>query len=190
MSILNDVEITLENGDIITRLKEKKENLLFDILIPGVTRVVTNQNLPNLLQEALDKAIFPRLTKYKNREIVSIDCHGLTRSDAYGFMVALSKKVAEVPDLILVIENISEIYSDPLCEDPQYVENFLGHSWKNEVVYFDDKRIDRSKMTVILTSTPNYKEELGIKYRPDGFAWVESLDEELEDLNNQIEKLA
>lgn len=189
MSILNDIETILENGDKQPPLMEERENIIFDILIPGVTRVVTNQNLPNLLQNALDKAIFPRLSKYKNREIVSVDCHGLTRSDAYRLMVELSKKIAEVPDLILVIENISEIYSDPLCEDPLYVENLLGHSWKNEVVYFDDKRIDRSKMTVILTCTPDHKDVLGIKYRTDGFAWIESLDEELEDLDNQIKKL-
>lgn len=189
MSILDDVEITLENGDKITLLKEKKEDVIFDILIPGVTRIVTNQNLPNLLQNALDKAIFPRLSKYKNREIASVDCHAFTRNDAYGFMVALSKKVAGAPDLILVIENISDLYSDSLCDDPQYVENLLGHSWKNEVVYFDDKRIDRSKMTVILTCTPDHKDVLGIKYRTDGFAWIESLDEELEDLDNQIKKL-
>jgi hypothetical protein len=104
-------------------------------------------------------------------------------------MVELSKKIAEVPDLILVVENISEIYSDPLCEDPLYVENLLGHSWKNEVVYFDDKRIDRSKMTVILTGTPDQKEVLGSKYRTDGFAWIESLDEELKDLNDRIKKI-
>ena len=190
MSILNDVETTVKNGDIMTRLKEDMENLLFDILIPGVKRVVTNQSLPNLLHDALNKAIFPRLLEYKNREIVSIDCHAFTRCDAYGFMVELSKKVADAPDLILVIENISKIYSDPVCEDPQYVENLLGHSWKNEVVYFDDKRIDRSKMTVILTSTPEHKEELGSRYRTDGFEWVENLDEELNDLNNQIKKLS
>jgi hypothetical protein len=189
MSILNDIETTLENGDKIVQLKEEQEALIFDILIPGVTRVVTNQNLPVLLQRTLDNAIFPRLSKYKNREIVSVDCHAFTRSDTYGFMVALAKKVAEVPDLILVVENISDIYSDPLCEDPLYVENLLGHSWKNDVVYFDDKRIDRSKMTVILTGTPDQKEVLGSKYRTDGFAWIESLDEELKDLNDRIKKI-
>lgn len=94
MSILNDIETTLENGDKIAQLKEEQEALIFDILIPGVTRVVTNQNLPVLLQKTLDNAIFPRLSKYKNREIVSVDCHAFTRSDAYGFMVALAKKVA------------------------------------------------------------------------------------------------
>jgi hypothetical protein len=85
--------------------------------------------------------------------------------------------------------DISEIYSDPLCEDPLYVENLLGHSWKNDVVYFDDKRIARSKMTVILTGTPDHKEVLGSKYRTDRFAWIESLDEELKDLNDRIKKI-
>lgn len=113
----------------------------------------------------------------------------LTRGDALGFMTALAKKVEEVPDLILVIENIVEVYSDPLCDDPQNVENLLGHSWKNDVVCFADKRIDRSKMTVILTCTPDYKEELGTKYRTDGFAWIENFDDEWDEIENQIRKL-
>jgi hypothetical protein len=44
-------------------------------------------------------------------------------------------------------------------------------------------------MTVILTGTPDQKEVLGSKYRTDGFAWIESLDEELKDLNDRIKKI-
>ena len=137
MSILNDIEDTLGNGDKMLQLREEKEDLIFEILIPGVERVVTTQNLPSLLKKELEKAIFPRLARYKNREIVSLDCRTLRKGDAYGWMASLSKKVEEVPDLIVVIENISEIPSDALCDDPQYLENLLGHSWKNPIVSLD-----------------------------------------------------
>lgn len=146
--------------------------MVFGVLIPGVKRVVMSKNLPTLLQKTLDKAIFFRV------------CQDIK------ILKSLAKKVEEVPDLILVIENIVEVYSDPLCDDPQYVENLLGHSWKNDVVCFADKRIDRSKMTVILTCTPDYKEELGTKYRTDGFAWIENFDDEWDEIENQMRKLA
>lgn len=129
------------------------------------------------------------MSKYKNREIVSVDYRGITNTDAFGLMVALSKKVVESPDLILVIENISEIYSDSLYEDPQYIENLLGHSWKNDIVFFGDYRIDRREMTIILTSTPEYEDFLVSKFCSDGFAWIDSLDEDLETINNQLKKL-
>ena len=41
MGILNDIETTLKNGDQICHLLEEKEELIFDLLIPGVSRVVT-----------------------------------------------------------------------------------------------------------------------------------------------------
>ena len=81
MGILNDMEVTLKNGDEICRLLEEKEDLIFDLLIPGVTRVVTSNNLCEILKSSLEKAAFPLLSKYKSREIVTLDCTALTRKD-------------------------------------------------------------------------------------------------------------
>ena len=49
MGILNGMETTLRNGDEILKLLEKKEQLIFDLLIPGVTRIITKNNLLDFL---------------------------------------------------------------------------------------------------------------------------------------------
>ena len=189
MGILNDIETTLKKGDQICHLLEEKEELIFDLLIPGVSRVVTRHNLADILRLALEKACFPLLSKYKNREVVMLDCKGLTRKDTCGMMARLAEKAEKSPSLVVVIENIANVWSDPNCEDPQYVENLVGHSWKNEQIDFGDYHIDRTEMTVILTSTPEHQEELGQRYRTDSYPWVDDFDTKLDALQKAIDSL-
>lgn len=189
MGILNDMETTLKNGYQICHLLEEKEELIFDLLIPGVSRVVTRHNLADILKLSLEKACFPLLSKCKKREVVMLDCKGLTKKDTYGLMASVAQKVKKNPDLILVIENIIGVWTDPNCEDPQYVEDLVGHSWKNEQIYFGDYHIDRTEMTVILTTAPEHQEELGQRYRTDSYSWVDDFDTNLDALQKAIDSL-
>lgn len=189
MGLLKGQEDTLKNGDKIVRLLEEKEELIYGLLIPGVRRVVTSNNLVNILESSLKHACFPLLSRYKSREIVKLDCKGLTRKDTYGVMARVAEHAKKCPALIVVIENIAGVWSDPNCEDPQYVENLIGHSWKNEHIYFGDYCIDRTEMTVILTVTTEYQEVLEQKYRTDSYAWIEDWDSELEALQKAMERL-
>ena len=191
MSLLGDLDRNLENGDKIIALEHERELEIFSKLIPvSAHRIITNHNLSELLRHSLDKATFKYLSRYKNREIVSIDCKSMTNADVYGTMASIAKKVKETPDLIIVINNIAEVYNDPACESPQYVENLLGHSWKNDKIFFGEYEIDASELTVILTATPEYKDVLGQKYRTDGYSWCEDFDQRLEEIEEQLKALS
>ena len=190
MSLLGDLDRKLENCEKIMELEHEKELEIFSILSPAsANRVVTSHNLSELLRYSLDKATFEYLSQYKNREIVAIDCKSMTNADVYGTMASIAKKVKETPDLIIVINNIAEVYNDPACESPQYVENLLGHSWKNDKIFFGEYEIDASELTVILTATPEYKDVLGQKYRTDGYSWCDDFDQRLEEIEEQLKAL-
>lgn len=162
-----------------------------------VYRVVTERNLPQFIDKEIKSSgefiTLPGrtecLARHKGREVVSLDCKGLKKGDAYGWMTLLAKAVKETPNLIVIIENIADIPSNPLSDDPQYVLNLLGHSWKNEKIYFGDFSIDRSQLTVILTATPEQKEFLGQRFRADGYSWCEDFDEELDKIDNELDSL-
>lgn len=114
-----------------------------------------------------------------------------TKGDAYGWMARVAKAVEETPNMIVIIENLAEIPSGPLCDDLQYVENLLGHSWKNDKIFFGEYCIDRSKsnLSVILTATPEQKEFLGQRFRADGYSWCEDFDVELDKIDNELDSL-
>lgn len=190
MSILTSIDKTLERGDKILELMQERELLFFDLMDTIAAKiVVTRHNLSRLVEEAINKSHFEHLSRHKGREIVSLDCKGLTKEDTYGMMANLAEKVKKYPSLIVIIENIAGIWTDPYCEDPQYVENLIGHSWKNEQIYFGDCHIDRTGMTVILTTTPEHQEELEQRYRTDSYSWVDDFDTNLDALQKAIDSL-
>ena len=190
MSILDPIEETMANGPKIMELLQERELEISSILSPvSANRVVTNHNLSALLRHSIDNATFEYLSQDKNREIVSIDCKSMTNADVYGAMVTIAKRVKETPDLIIVINNIAEVYNDPDCESPQYVENLLGHSWKTDKIFFGEYEIDASELTVILTATPEYKDVLGQKYRTDGYSWCDDFDQRLKEIEEQLKVL-
>ena len=202
MSILDPLEEQLARGDrwaeLMPVLTEKRELLISEILCPGIVyRVVTERNLPQFIDKEIKSSgefiTLPGrtecLARHKDREVVSLDCKGLKKSDAYGWMSLLAKTVEKTPNLIVIIENIADIPSDPLCDDPQYVLNLLGHSWKNEKIYFGDFSIDRTQLTIILTATSEQKEFVGQQFRTDGYSWCEDFDQELEKIDNELDSL-
>lgn len=173
-------------------LTEKRELIISELLVPvSANRVVTTRNLPQIIIEAVNDPFYKQLSHLKDYEIVSLDCRGLTKADAYGWMARVAKTVEETSNMIVIIENLAEIPSGPLCDDPQYVENLLGHSWKNDKIFFGEYCIDRykSNLSVILTATPEQKEFLGQRFRTDGYSWCEDFDVELEKIDNELDSL-
>jgi hypothetical protein len=167
-----------------------RELLISELLVPvSANRVVTTRNLSQIIIEAVNDPFCKQLSHLKGYEIVSLDCRGLTKADAQGWMAGLAKAVEETPNMIVIIENIADIPSDPLCDDPQYVLNLLGHSWKNEKIFFGDYSIDRTQLTVILTATPEQKEFVGQQFRADGYSWCEDFDVELDKIEEQLSEL-
>lgn len=192
MSILDPVDIQLPKGDRVIELLQDKEELIFELLgTASANRVVTKHNLPQLICKASTNPISELLSRHKGREVVSLDCRGLKKGDAYGWMARVAKAVEKTPNMIIIIENLAEIPSGPLCDDPQYVENLLGHSWKNDKIFFGEYCIDRSKsnLSVILTATPEQKEFLGQRFRADGYSWCEDFDQELAKIDNELDSL-
>ena len=196
MSLLDPIDEQMARGDRWAEqmpvLTEKRELIISKLLVPvSANRVVTKRNLPQLICEAITNPISALLSRYKGREVVSLDCRGLKKGDAQGWMARVAKAVEETPNMIVIIENLAEIPSGPLCDDPQYVENLLGHSWKNDKIFFGEYCIDRSKsnLSVILTATPEQKEFLGQRFRADGYSWNEDFDQELEKIDNELDSL-
>ena len=192
MSTLDTIEIQLQRDDRVMELLQEREELIFELLgTASANRVVTKRNLPQLICEAISNPISALLSRYKGCEVVSLDCRGLKKGDAYGWMARVAKAVEKTPNMIVIIENLAEIPSGPLCDDPQYVENLLGHSWKNDKIFFGEYCIDRykSNLSVILTATPEQKEFLGQRFRADGYSWCEDFDVELEKIEGQLSEL-
>lgn len=190
MSLLDPIDELMARCDRVMELLQEREELIFELLgTASANRVVTKRNLPQLICEAIANPISALLSRYKGYEVVSLDCRGLKKGDAYGWMARVAKAVEETPNMIVIIENLAEIPSGPLCDDPQYVLNLLGHSWKNEKIYFGDFSIDRSQLTVILTATPEQKEFVGQQFRTDGYSWCEDFDEELAKIEEQLSEL-
>jgi hypothetical protein len=190
MSILDPVDIQLPKGDRVIELLQEKEELIFELLgTASANRVVTNRNLSQLISEAISNPISELLSRYKGREVVSLDCRNLCKGDTYGFMATIAKKVEQGQYPIVIIENLAEIPEGSQCDNPQYVENLLGHSWKNDKVFFGEYCIDRSKLTIILTATPEQKEFLGQRFRADGYSWCEDFDVELDKIEEQLSEL-
>lgn len=196
MSILDPLEEQMARGDRWAErmpvLTEKRELIISELLVPvSANRVVTTRNLSQIIIEAVNDLFCKQLSHLKDYEIVSLDCRGLKKGDAQGWMAIVAKAVEETTNMIVIIENLAEIPSGPLCDDPQYVENLLGHSWKNDKIFFGEYCIDRSKsnLSVILTATPEQKEFLGQRFRADGYSWCEDFDQELEKIDNELDSL-
>lgn len=185
MGILADMEETLKRGDkeaeLLHKLLRQREELFTDVLnCASANIVVTKHSISQLLKETLNTSCGECLSKYKDRECISLDCKNLTKEDAFGWMVNLAKKVEQNPNLIVIIENLAEIINEAMSNDAHYIVNLLGHSWKNEKVVFGNYCIDRSELTIIITATPEQKIDLCQELRMDGYYWIEDFDAEFE----------
>ena len=181
MGILDGPEEISKRGDKLIELHQKRKELFVDLLnCASANIVVTEHNFLQLLKDVLRSTFGQSLSKYKDCDIVSLDCKKLTKEDAFGWMVSLAKKVEQTPKPIVVIENLAEIFNKPMCNDTQYMANLLGHSWKNEKIYLGGYCIDRSELTIIIPVTQEQKMDL-YQLRTDNYSWFEKFDEEFGD---------
>ncbi|MBR1808324.1 MAG: hypothetical protein IJ776_02940 [Paludibacteraceae bacterium] len=134
-----------------------------------------------------DNAPVKRMQQHAGRKVYTLDCRKLCKYDAIGWLRSVSQLPLS-PKPILVIENITEIpKEDEVHDNPQYVQNLLVHSWKNETNDFTDNRpgqnyeqftINPRNYTVFLTWTPETKEMLNSVWSPsDGYAWIGNFNE-------------
>ena len=190
MSIFDDDKI-----DATVQFMVAQEKVLLRCVIPGTVKCVVfapNINImlkklheiygisinetsfATYLQTVLDKACHV-LKAHKHRRVLSLDCRGLKKGDALGWMKALSQ---DDDNLIVVLENATQIPEGDLSvyDDSKYVENLLTRSWKNDVVYFDDTQIDRRNLTVILTCPPEDEEKLKAECSACSYAWIGNIE--------------
>ena len=123
------------------------------------------------VEKGIKEAINPKLKEHQSRNIYSIDCRGLRKGDAYGWLSAIAK--ASI-DPIVIIEYVTQIPDGDrtIYDDSNFVANLLLRSWKNEDIYAGDLHIDRRKFTVILTCPP---EDADILQRECGlcsYSWI------------------
>lgn len=81
----------------------------------------------------------PVLQNHRGRSIITLDCSGLGKDDALGFLRLLSLLQKEQRPIV-VINNITSIpRAGSNIDDPLYVEDILLHSWHNDVFQLTDK---------------------------------------------------
>lgn len=140
------------------------------------------------VEKKIKEAINPKLKEHQSRNIYSIDCRGLRKSDAYGWLSAIAK--ASI-DPIVIIENVTQIPDGDrtIYDDSNYVANLLLRSWKNDDIYSGDLHIDRRRFTVILTCPP---EDADILQRECGlcsYSWIGDFKEYVKDIQLSIENI-
>jgi hypothetical protein len=171
----------LQYGDVSCFVTEEKTDVL-------VKKVAEAWNLKHLrwltpfsggLKSKIDKFIFQE--EHKERDYLSLDCRGLRKGDACGWLKAISEGIeyGTLNKPILVIENVDKIPDGDrnIYDDPLYVENILVRSWKNELINISDFYIDRRELTVILTCSPENQTLLGNACRICSYAWLGEFEE-------------
>lgn len=202
MSNENSAKPILEADDKKQELLKEREDLFAVLLASGnvgASRVPTKHNLPQLLSDVIAKAdSSPILTRLAaGREIVVLDCRKLIKGVAREWITNIVKRAMAGEKFIVIIENITEIPSGPanMYDDPQYVENILGHVWKEDYISIGlwefglDRSFPHRELSVILTSSPEHADELGKKFRFDSFSWFGQFDDELERIQQELDNL-
>ena len=203
MSILDPEDVQIERLDrFFEQIKKFEQTFAIGLLRYGgvscfvteektdvlVKKVAVAWNLKHLrwltpfsegLKSEIDKFIFQK--EHKERDYLSLDCRGLRKGDACGWLKAISEGIENgtLNKPILVIENVNQIPDGDrnIYDDPLYVENILVRSWKNELINISDFYIDRRELTVILTCSPENQTLLGNACRICSYAWRGEFDE-------------
>lgn len=115
-----------------------------------------------------------RLKSQQGRPIIHWDAKTFRKNDAIGSMYSLSKYPKE-PKPIVIIDNITEIPEavSEIYDDPEFVENVLLHSWKNDIIYlthpeYGPFQMNRTDYSVLFPVTPGALSRL--RHRPNGIA--------------------
>ena len=126
------------------------------------------------------------LRSQQGRPIFRWKVSSFCKKDAIGSLHALSVRPNN-PKPIVIIEEITEIPAeDNIHDNPQYVENLLLHSWKNESNVYDDPQFGHFELctedyTVVIVFDSSKSEEFFKMWRPlDGLALCKDFDQELE----------
>ena len=135
----------------------------------------------DLLQSLINKASNPDLKEHSNRKIFSLDCRGLRKGDAYGWLQWLQCHMEQSRrnDPIVIINNVTQIPDGDrnFYDDPVYVTNLLLRSWKNPDIYAGDIHIDRRNMTIILTASSQGKDILLKECKLSSYSWIGDFNE-------------
>ena len=154
-----------------------------DILAKKISEV---WNLSNIkwrtpFAERLERDFISHHDEHKERTLLSLDCRTLKKGDAYGWLKLISEgmKNDTLNKPILVIENVDQIPDGDrrIYDDPQYVENILVRSWKNELINIGDFYLDRREISVIVTCSPDNQTLLGNACRECSFPWCGDFEE-------------
>ena len=125
--------------------------------------------------ERLERDFISHHDEHKERTLLSVDCRTLKKGDAYGWLKLISEgmKNDTLNKPILVIENVDQIPDGDrnIYDDPQFVENILVRSWKNELINIGDFYLDRREISIILTCSPDNQTRLGNACRECSFPW-------------------
>lgn len=195
MSLLDDSDTIIKKTyEAIKRrmIREKVAHCLFayglpprcfvaeervDLFVKNISEVWSPLNLKwrTSFAERLERDFISLHDEHKERTLLSLDCRSLHKGDAYGWLKAISKGMKDgfLNKPILVIENVDQI-PDGDCsvyDDPQYIENILVRSWKNELINIGDFYLNRREMTIILTCSPNNQTMLGNACRECSYNW-------------------
>lgn len=118
-----------------------------------------------------------------------MDCRGLRKGDAYGWLLKLSKLNSNP---IVIINNITQVPDGDrnIYDDPEYIRNILLRSWKNEQINVGDAHIDRKNITVIITSPNENSEILHKECVLNTYKWLGYFDVWVENMKTVAEKYA
>ena len=177
MSIL-DTERDYDKEIKLALIRKETSKLLAKFLAPyNAVRCFTTEKVYDILKEKIEAGN----EEYKERTLLSVDCRTLCKGDAYGWLKAISEgmKNCTLNKPILVIENVDQIPDGDrnIYDDPQYVENILVRSWKNELINIGDFYLDRREISVIVTCSPDNQTRLGNACRECSFPWCGDFEE-------------
>jgi hypothetical protein len=177
MSIL-DTERDYDEEIKLALIRKETSKLLAKFLAPyNAVRCFATEKMYDILKEKIEAGN----EEYKERTLLSVDCRTLCKGDAYGWLKAISEgmKNGTLNKPILVIENVDQIPDGDrnIYDDPQYVENILVRSWKNELINIGDFYLDRREISVIVTCSPDNQTRLGNACRECSFPWCGDFEE-------------
>ena len=176
MSIL-DIDEIIPNLD--KHLKVEKIIAVELLQYGGVKCVVSKGDLD--IKNSIINRFSEVQKEHKERDYHSLDCRGLRKGDAYGWLKVVSEGIESgtLNKPILLIENVDKIPDGDrnIYDDPLYVENILVRSWKTELINISDFYIDRRELTVILTCSPENQTLLGNACRICSYTWLGEFDE-------------
>ena len=213
MSILDDSDTIFKSVDEAIKrrmIREKVAHYLVAYGLPPRCFVAEEQvdilkkkiseawNLSNIkwrtpFSERIERDVISKHNEHKERTLLSVDCRTLCKGDAYGWLKAISEGMqnGSLNKPILVIENVDQIPDGDrsVYDDPQYIENILVRSWKNELINIGDFYLNRPEMSIILTCSPDNQTMLSNACRECSYNWGGEFEEWLAQSTEDASKM-